>query len=99
MRTMKRFPGVLLAATIAVASTMATALPASAAAPSSCVTVQTSSTLLDRTVSAYNGCSTSKRFKIIWAFAPDGGCASHASGSTFTQTNQIPARFEALQSC
>ena len=38
MRTTKRFPGVLLAATIAVASTMATALPASAAAPPSCVT-------------------------------------------------------------
>jgi len=61
----------------------------------SCVTSSGSG----RTVVVTNGCSTTQRVKVVFAFAQDGGCTTYRPGQSIRWTGALLARFDRLESC
>ena len=68
--------------TLTAASIFATALPATAAPAPSCVSLSQweTSTPVYSKARAYNGCSGTQRYRIIWAWADDTSCYSIGPG-------------------
>jgi hypothetical protein len=53
-----------------------------------------------RTVVVTNRCSTTQRVKVVFAFAPDGGCTTYSPGRSIRWTSPVlTARFDRLESC
>ncbi|WP_076693728.1 hypothetical protein [Tersicoccus sp. Bi-70] len=81
------------------------AAPASAALAPSCVYLsqwQTTSWYgaITSHARATNHCSTTKRFRMIWAWASDGDCRSVAAGLGYSETRGgWPPKVTELRSC
>jgi hypothetical protein len=84
---------------LALTGALSTAIPAQAAPAPTCVYHHTWSTWRYDYAEAWNYCSSPKRFKFIWAFAPDGGCYYYAVDAGRREWRTKQARFDGLQSC
>ncbi|MFF8787190.1 hypothetical protein [Streptomyces sp. NPDC015125] len=69
-----------------------------AAAPS-CVKVKVDTGIIARTAYVKNHCSTTKRVKVRWSFAPDSGCNTLKPGQGFKTKRGLAAQFDGLPSC
>ncbi|MFJ9413682.1 hypothetical protein ACIRPT_05880 [Streptomyces sp. NPDC101227] len=69
-----------------------------AAAPS-CVKVKVDKGIISQTAYVKNGCSSTKRVKVRWSFAPDSGCNTLKPGQGFKTKRGLAAQFDGLPSC
>jgi hypothetical protein len=73
--------------------------PASAASVSSCVERETWAKGLRAYVKVTNTCSTTKNFKIIWAFETDSPCLSLPPNTYYVHWRARNGRFDGLKYC
>ncbi|MCR2800167.1 MULTISPECIES: hypothetical protein [unclassified Microbacterium] len=113
--TTKRRITALSAAVLLAGSLIAVPPAASAAAPAdrsvaavsvkaatapTCVSVKTARTSwLRMKATVKNNCASTKRVKVVWAFANDSACMTIASGATKTHTTGSGGRFDSLVNC
>ncbi|MFB6597230.1 hypothetical protein [Streptomyces diastaticus] len=101
---MKRFTAVGLtgAAVLAMSGTAHAAsaggLRASAAAPT-CVKVTVDKGTISKTAYVMNKCSTTKRVKVVWSFAPDSDCNTLKPGQKFKTKRGLAPQFDGLALC
>ncbi|CAM5610339.1 MULTISPECIES: hypothetical protein [Streptomyces] len=101
---MKRFTAVgLTGAAVLVMSGTAHAasaggLRASAAAPT-CVKVTVDKGTISKTAYVTNKCSTTKRVKVVWSFAPDSDCNTLKPGQKFKTKRGLAPQFDGLALC
>ena len=96
MRMMSRVLAVSLIATSISGVAMTSA--AQAAVPG-CVTTSAYNSGIFHYVTAYNGCSSTQRFRMIWSNAVDGSCLSLAPGHSRTESRGQQAAVSELRSC
>ncbi|MFD9175411.1 hypothetical protein ACFWDT_09835 [Streptomyces diastaticus] len=101
---MKRFTvvGLTGAAVLAMSGTAHAAsaggLRASAAAPT-CVKVTVDKGTISKTAYVTNKCSTTKRVKVVWSFAPDSDCNTLKPGQKFKTKRGLAPQFDGLALC
>ncbi|GGO53001.1 hypothetical protein GCM10012286_59340 [Streptomyces lasiicapitis] len=71
---------------------------ARAAAPS-CVKVKVDKGIISQTAYVTNRCSTTKRVKVRWSFAPDSGCNTLKPGQKFKTKRGLAAQFDGVPLC
>lgn len=69
-----------------------------AAAPT-CVKVNVDEGTISKTAYVKNGCSTTKRVKVVWSFAPDSGCNTLKPGQGFKSKRGLAPQFDGLALC
>ncbi len=75
-------------------------VPPSFAAPApTCVSARRTTSGLNQTVRVTNGCNTTQRVKVLWAFGPDSACNTLAPGGSFSSTRGRLPRFDGLEKC
>lgn len=97
-----RLVSILTGAALVLGSAVVVAPAASAASSApSCVKVQK----LGRDwagfpgVKVTNNCSTTKRVKVVWAYAPDSECIILAKGKSKTHRTGVAGKFDGVFSC
>ena len=96
---MSKAAGAGMVTALVLASGLATAVPAQATPAPTCVATQTWTSWGWKYARASNYCSTTKRFKFVWAFAYDGSCYSYAVDQQRTDSRGGQSRFDGLQLC
>ncbi|WJV46905.1 hypothetical protein [Streptomyces flavofungini] len=71
---------------------------ARAAAPS-CVKVKVDKGIISQTAYVTNKCSSTKRVKVRWSFAPDSGCNTLKPGQKFKTKRGLAAQFDGVPLC
>lgn len=71
---------------------------ASAAAPT-CVKVNVDKGTISKTAYVTNKCSTTKRVKVVWSFAPDSDCNTLKPGQKFKTKRGLAPQFDGLALC
>lgn len=88
------------AASAASGSVVPTALVVRAAAAPTCLSVKTDHDWAGfPRATVKNNCASTKRVKVVWAFAPDSACMTIGSGKTKHHTTGMLGRFDGLKTC
>lgn len=90
--------GAALLATSGTAHAAAPTVRASAAAPT-CVKVNVDKGTISKTAYVTNKCSTTKRVKVVWSFAPDSDCNTLKPGQKFKTKRGLAPQFDGLALC
>jgi hypothetical protein len=86
--------------TAATSLSLVSAVPPSLAAPApTCVSAKRTTSGLNQTVRVTNGCPTTQRVKVLWAFGLDSACTTLAPRRSFSSTVGRLPRFDGLAKC